>query len=250
MKIENPHDKFFKETFGKVEVAKDFLNNYLPENIMKVIDVDTLEPQKDSFINEELQEVFSDMLFKVNINNREGYVYILFEHKSYISKDIAFQLLKYMLEIWEAKIKKEKTYKLPVIIPLVIYHGKDSWNIRTTLGELITGYEELPKEIQKFIPDYVFSARTNLTRTDVDEIIEKIEETYPEGSEVIMTLIERIREEGKEEGILTGMELGARQNKAEVAKNLIKINLTIEQITEATGLPKKEVEKIAAEMGH
>jgi predicted transposase YdaD len=250
MKIENPHDKFFKEIFGKVEVAKDFLNNYLPENIMKVIDVDTLEPQKDSFIYEELQEVFSDMLFKVNINNREGYVYILFEHKSYTSKDIAFQLLKYMLEIWEAKIKKEKTYKLPVIIPLVIYHGKDRWNIRTTLGELITGYEELPKDIQKFIPDYVFSARTNLTRTDVDEIIEKIEETYPEGSEVIMTLIERIREEGKEEGILTGMELGARQNKAEVAKNLIKINLTIEQITEATGLPKKEVEKIAAEMGH
>ena len=323
MKIENPHDKFFKEIFGKVEVAKDFLNNYLPENIMKVIDVDTLEPQKDSFINEELQEVFSDMLFKVNINNREGYVYILFEHKSYISKDIAFQLLKYMLEIWEAKIKKEKTYKLPVIIPLVIYHGKDSWNIRTTLGELITEYEELPKDIQKFIPDYeyllydisryadeeikgearlrilftifrdiftkdnkglqesilraakhlreledretgieyfetliryVFSARTNLTRTDVDEIIKKIEGTYPEGSEVIMTLIERIREEGKEEGkeegILTGMELGARQNKAEVAKNLIKLNLAIEQITEATGLPKKEVEKIAAEMGH
>jgi predicted transposase YdaD len=52
MKIQNPHDRFFKETFGKVEVAKDFLNNYLPENIIKVIDVDTLEPQKDSFVNE------------------------------------------------------------------------------------------------------------------------------------------------------------------------------------------------------
>jgi len=27
MKIQNPHNRFFKETFGKVEVAKDFLNN-------------------------------------------------------------------------------------------------------------------------------------------------------------------------------------------------------------------------------
>ncbi|HHV16323.1 MAG TPA: DUF4351 domain-containing protein [Gelria sp.] len=35
MKIQNPHDRFFKETFGKVEVAKDFLNNYLPEDIKK-----------------------------------------------------------------------------------------------------------------------------------------------------------------------------------------------------------------------
>jgi len=35
LKIQNPHDRFFKETFGKVEVAKDFLNNYLPEDIKK-----------------------------------------------------------------------------------------------------------------------------------------------------------------------------------------------------------------------
>ena len=55
MKLQNPHDKFFKETFSDVEVAKDFLNNYLPEDILKVIDVDTLDPQKDSFINGELE---------------------------------------------------------------------------------------------------------------------------------------------------------------------------------------------------
>jgi hypothetical protein len=47
MKIQNPHDKFFKETFGNVTVTKDFLNNYLPQNIMNIIDIDTLEPQKD-----------------------------------------------------------------------------------------------------------------------------------------------------------------------------------------------------------
>jgi predicted transposase/invertase (TIGR01784 family) len=75
MKIQNPHDKFFKETFGKSDVAKDFLNNYLPQEIREIVNVDTLEPQKDSFVNEELQEGFSDMLFKSNINNDEGYIY-------------------------------------------------------------------------------------------------------------------------------------------------------------------------------
>lgn len=72
MRIQNPHDKFFKETFGNIMVAKDFLNNYLPENIMEIVDMNTLEPQKDSFINEELQEEFSDLLFSVNINDEEG----------------------------------------------------------------------------------------------------------------------------------------------------------------------------------
>ncbi|WP_156897913.1 Rpn family recombination-promoting nuclease/putative transposase [Caloramator sp. ALD01] len=29
MKIQNPHDKFFKETFSDIEVAKYFIKNYL-----------------------------------------------------------------------------------------------------------------------------------------------------------------------------------------------------------------------------
>ena len=317
MKIQNPHDRFFKETLGKVEVAKDFLNNYLPGNIIKVIDVDTLEPQKDSFINKELQEGFSDLLFKANINKREGYIYFLFEHKSYSSKDIALQLLRYMVEIWETKIKKEKSDKLPVIIPLVVYHGKDRWKIGTTLGEMIVGYKDLPEDIKKFTPNYeyllydlsqftddeikgeaqlrilfttlrdiftkdskslqdsvfravsylrelddkktgieyfetlmryIFNARADLTRADFNEVVKKIETTYPEGSEVVMTLAEIFREEGKEEGILKGMEVGAKQGKIEVAKNAIREGMELGLIEKLTGLPKKEIGKIAKEI--
>ena len=156
MKIQNPHDKFFKETFSKIEVARDFMNNYLPQSIIRIVDLNTLEPQKDSFINEELQEVFSDMLFRVKINKREGYVYFLFEHKSYNSRNISFQLLKYMLEIWEAKCKKENSYELPIVIPLVIYHGSDEWNTKTTLGEMLKGYKELPEDVKKYVPDYEY----------------------------------------------------------------------------------------------
>lgn len=313
MKIQNPHDKFFKETFGNVEIAKDFLNNYLPENIMNVVDVNTLEPQKDSFINEELQEGFSDMLFRVKINKREGYIYFLFEHKSYTSKDISFQLLKYMIEIWEAKIKKEGTKELPMIIPLVIYHGKDNWNIKTTLGELITGYKDLPKDIQKFIPNYeyliydlsrytdeeikgqaqlriiltifrdiftkdnkglkksiyraaeylqeledkqtgieyfetfikyIFNARVNFTKKDVGEIIDKISKTYPEGSELVMTLAEIFRQEGKEEGIKKGIEKGIEKGiqQGERRKSL---NYAVKLLTKKFGkLPEEYKEKL------
>lgn len=124
MKIENLHDKFFKETFSNVEVAKSFLLNYLPQNVMKILDVNALEPQKDSFINKKLEEGFSDLLFSADINGRKGYIYFLFEHKSYPDKAIAFQLLRYMTEIWNTKREKEKTNELPVIIPLVIYHSE------------------------------------------------------------------------------------------------------------------------------
>ncbi len=94
MEVQNPHDKFFKKIFGDLAVAKDFLNNYLPEKIMGIIDIDTLEPQKDSHIDEELKESFSDLLFKANINNREGYLYLLFEHKSYPNRGCCFPAVK------------------------------------------------------------------------------------------------------------------------------------------------------------
>lgn len=61
-----------------------------------------------------------------------------------------------MMEIWESKIKKEKADKLPMIIPLVIYHGKEIWNVGTTLGEIIDGYNELPDYIKKYVPDYEY----------------------------------------------------------------------------------------------
>lgn len=154
MKIQNPHDKFFKKTFGDVAVAGDFLDNYLPQGIVDIIDMDTLEPQKDSFVNKELQESFSDLLYKANIDNREGYLYFLFEHKSYPSRDVAFQLLRYMVEIWNTKV--ENTTQLPVIIPLVIYHGKEGWNIKPTLGEIVLGYGELPQDIRALVPDYKY----------------------------------------------------------------------------------------------
>lgn len=156
MKVQNPHDKFFKETLGNVATAKDFLVHYLPEHFMKHIDVSTLEPQKDSFINSDLAESFSDLLFKVDILEKESYIYFLFEHKSYPDKGIAFQLLKYMVEIWEAKTNKEEVKELPIILPLVLYHGRENWRIPTNLGAMLKGYEELSQDLKVFVPNFEY----------------------------------------------------------------------------------------------
>ena len=75
MTVQTPHDSFFKETMGKLEVAEDFLNNYLPTNIKSIVNTKTLELQKDSFIDKELNEIFADMLFKADINGEKGHIY-------------------------------------------------------------------------------------------------------------------------------------------------------------------------------
>lgn len=154
--INKPHDKFFKETMINIENSRSFMENYLPSEILNIVDFDNLTVEKDSYIDEELEEYFSDILFKTNINQKEGYIYFLFEHKSYVSDTISLQLLKYILKIWEQKFKKEKQKKLPLIIPMVIYHGENKWNIAKKLTDMIEGVAELPKEILKYIPNYEY----------------------------------------------------------------------------------------------
>ena len=44
--------------------------------------------------------------------------------------------------------------------------------------------------------------------------------------------------------IRTGIEQGKQLEKLEIIKNLIKVKIPIEQISEATGLSKEEIEKI------
>lgn len=137
--INKPHDKFFKETLSNIETTRSFMENYLPKEILAITDLEKLTVEKDSYIDKELEEVFSDILFKANINGKEGYIYFLFEHKSYLSDKVAIQLLKYIIKIWEQKTEKEKHKRLPLIIPLVIYHGENIWNIDRNLIGLIDG---------------------------------------------------------------------------------------------------------------
>lgn len=130
--MSNIHDKFFKETFSDVAVTKDFLSHYLPEVIQQYVDLNTIASQKDSFIDEKLKESFSDLLFQVNIQNEEGYLYFLFEHKSSPEKGIPLQLLKYIVSICETKAKKQDEWDLPIIIPLVIYPALTGSNTPTS----------------------------------------------------------------------------------------------------------------------
>jgi len=63
MEIFNPHDKFFKETFSIRENVIDFLKGTFPEEIFKKLDLSTLTRDNNSYIDEELKEHFSDIVY-------------------------------------------------------------------------------------------------------------------------------------------------------------------------------------------
>jgi predicted transposase/invertase (TIGR01784 family) len=108
--ISNPHDRFFKELFSRE--GKSFIVNYLPREILNLIDPDSAELVKDSFTDSELGEYFSDMIYKVRLKDGStAHIYILFEHKSYSDPMAGFQILCYMVRIWEKIIRNHEEAK-------------------------------------------------------------------------------------------------------------------------------------------
>ncbi len=151
--ISNPHDKFFKATFGRLDVAADFLAHYLPPEVAAVLDLSDLELAKDSFVDAELQEYFSDLLYRARMKRGgAAYVYLLFEHKSAPEEMVAFQLLRYKARIWEP-LARSKVKKLPPIIPLVIYHGQRPWRIPRNFGALVEWGEE-EEALRKYVDEF------------------------------------------------------------------------------------------------
>jgi len=146
----NPHDRLFKEIWSDREAAVDFVSRYLPEGVRRLIDPETVEMCKDSFVSADLREYFSDLLYRVSIEGRAGYLYLLLEHKSFPSSLLPFQLLGYMKGIWDLHLK-QADLPLPVVIPLVLYHGRDPWHVEGSLSGLLSSKN--PK-LQQYVPDF------------------------------------------------------------------------------------------------
>ena len=152
--ISNPHDKFFKATFGKPEVAASFLTHYLPAEVLAELELSTLKPEKDSFIDAALQEHFSDLLYSVQLKNGgQAFVYLLFEHKSTPEELVALQLLRYEVQIWE-KMARQPSKKLPPILPLVIYHGRQQWQVARNFGAVIDW--QAAAALRRFVPEFEY----------------------------------------------------------------------------------------------
>jgi predicted transposase/invertase (TIGR01784 family) len=165
-KINHPHDKFFKKMFGEIVIAKDFLQNYLPDEILKITDLSNVTHEKESFIEKDMEEYYSDLLFRTNINGKDSYIYFLIEHKSYIDRVVAIQILEYIVKIWKLKAKKNK---VPLVIPMLVYHGEKEWKVDKNLLSLLEGVKTLPKDILRYVPSYEYLVYDLSSFTD-DEI--------------------------------------------------------------------------------
>lgn len=146
--LNNPHDKFFKETFSRLEVAQSFIEEVFPPDLLERLNLSALKRVNDSFTDTELEEYLADIVYQTEYAGQKTLVTLLFEHKSYVQKYPHLQLLQYILNVWKEERKQKR--KLSVVIPIIIHHGEGNWKYKS----MKSYFKGLHPSLDRFIPDF------------------------------------------------------------------------------------------------
>lgn len=163
-KKSNIHDTYVKETFSDRDRAVEFFGAFLPQEILDAIDLQSLVVTKESYINGDLIEHFSDLVFEVDViakDDHQSYITkanisLLFEHKSSPDKNVIFQIGHYIFSQWIKLLKNKEPLK--PIIPVIYYQGKRQWII-PSISDIFEPYPESILSLMPKIPNIYIPLR-------------------------------------------------------------------------------------------
>jgi len=148
MEIHNPHDKGYKYILSIKRLFVELLRSFVDQGWAQNINPEDVELVDKSFILPDFKNREADLVYKVNIDGNNIYFYLL-ELQSSVDYQMPYRLLLYMVEIWRTVLKDldkkeaaKKDFRLPVIVPCVLYNGIDKWTAKRSFKETLFKYEE------------------------------------------------------------------------------------------------------------
>lgn len=120
-----PHDATFRQFLTQPNVARDFMQLHLPAELRAICDLSTLKLESGSFVEDDLRQYFSDVLYSLKTTAGDGYIHVLIEHQSTPDRHMAFRLIRYAVAAMQRHLEAGHK-KLPLVIPVLFYTGKRS----------------------------------------------------------------------------------------------------------------------------
>ena len=163
-------DQIVKNVFlSSPKYALELLSLILPKSFMSKINKQSLELKHDTFIKNAV-ETRADMVFSFSVMDIAFKVFVVIEHKSYQYKEVPYQLLSYMISVYE-RHRKEGC----IVVPVVLYHGEShNWNAPLNFHECL-GLDKIPDN--KFLQEHVINFKyklLNLHDLDVLKLVGKL----------------------------------------------------------------------------
>jgi predicted transposase YdaD len=147
------HDRFFKQTLSDLDLARTFLREHLPQEIASLLAPGQPEVVSGSFVDEELRQHYSDVLFRVQLKSgSDAFAYVLVEHKSVPDPIARLQLLRYVVRVLINWYKQNgKQLPLPAVVPLLAHQGPENWEISCEFADL---FGVVPEALCPYLPSF------------------------------------------------------------------------------------------------
>ena len=128
--IYNAHDTSIRKILSNKEEVALFINKVLKlSKINQEIKADMLERYETSLITKSYLNREADIIYK----RKDMDVFFLIEHQSRIDYNMPIRIIEYVTGIitnyWYSNKEKIANRKYPLVIPIVLYIGKNKWNV-------------------------------------------------------------------------------------------------------------------------
>ncbi len=138
-----PHDNFFVNCLSDLTTAKEFLLQHLPQPLLDVLDLTTLEIDHSRFVSSILCSRYADIVFKARLKNSQQTALIIthIEHQLTPKRDMPVRVLLY-----QTGVIKDYWYRckqIPLVYSIVYYNGKEVWHYPTDLKAMINASADL-----------------------------------------------------------------------------------------------------------
>jgi predicted transposase/invertase (TIGR01784 family) len=151
------HDLGYRGILSNKDEFLYFLKTRIAKPWTHDISVDDMERVDTSYITKEYREIDSDIIYKLKMNDKDVYLYVLLELQSEVDFTMPFRLLRYMVELLndvfkntDKNIRERKDFSLPAIVPIVLYNGSDNWTAARSYREYTENHEIFENSIIDF----------------------------------------------------------------------------------------------------
>ena len=129
-KIDKEHDKIIKRVFQSKKETARFISKVIGSKIKP----SDLIVSQNSFVTSELRYREADIVYKIRNKN----VVILIEHQTRVDYRMAYRILNYQIEIMRVNEVENprKEDKECLVIPIVLYTGKEKWTAKNYIKEI------------------------------------------------------------------------------------------------------------------
>ena len=151
MLLPYPHDTFVRDFLADLDQARDFFRLILPPAFQTEFNLDALNAEPTSLIDETLSELQSDLLFSLSTHTGEPrQAYLLFEHKSYLDRGLLTQLLSYL-----SRLYGKQPVRMP-ILPVVLYHGVAPFTLPRHFHDEFTLSAAQQTLLHPYLPNFAY----------------------------------------------------------------------------------------------